>query len=168
MYKVELFKKDNINLNKLLEGKIIKKIEYSENIPLEDNSIRITFLDNSDFLVYTFLRIINNGQIILCSADYYFDKNFVENNFNNSIENTLIQDALIKVNKLIKNKVINNVKMNCYGDLSIEIGENILIETFFDTMENDKDYYIYYGEDKTYLRFCKSENQLTVIEEVHE
>lgn len=164
MFNCCLFDKNKNILITLLEGQIINRIEYSENIPLEDNCIKISFNNESYLLIYALFRLIYKGQIILSSADYYFDKNFQEVTCNQDIEDSLIYEALIKANKLLKCKTIEKVELNSYGDLILKVGTDIRIEVYFDTPEIDKDYYVYYGIDKSYFHLYKSKNQLTAVE----
>ena len=163
MRKIKL---DNIieaNLYKKIKGQSINKIEYLENIPLEDNCVKIRFNDNSYLLVYALLRIVEKEQIILCSSDYYFNKNYIEYFNFASLTDTLIDTALHYVNKLIIGKSIKKVILNEYGDMILLIDGNIRIEIFFDVSEKDKDYYTYYGNEVCFS-LCKLKKHIFMIE----
>ncbi len=168
MHLVKPFKNyENIMLKRLLVGQVIKDIEYSENIPLEDNTVNIYFTDGSYLKVYALMRIIKNKSILLCSSDYYFNKEFVEDTKIDRIEDTLISNSLLYANKELKNSTVSEICFNKFGDMTICIGEDIVIEIYFDTTENDKDYYSYFGKND-YFSLCKIDNQVTIIEDLNE
>lgn len=167
MFKSKEFYKYKSDLINLLEGQTIKSIEYAKSVLPEENYIEIDFADESYFIVSAMLRIIEQGQIVLTSLDYYFDKNN-ERIVDEQIENTLIQDALIKANNLLKNKVIDKVELNERGDAVIKINSGIYIEIYVDTTANHKDYYTFYGkqEKDTYVSVIKIKDELRVVDEL--
>lgn len=170
-YKTVLYDKNNIELKKLLLGKKINNIDYSINIPLYDNSITINFTDGTYFVIYSIMRVINEGRIILCSADYYFNKKYIENKnieFNIKYkEDSLIFKSLKQANKILKNEVINDIAVNDFGDLVLFIGPNIRIESYFDSSEKDKDYYTYFGNNNNFS-FYREDSQLLVVEDYND
>lgn len=168
MYKSVLYDKNNIKLKRLLIGKKIKKIDYSENIPLEDNCIKIIFEDNSYVLFYSILRIIKNAEIVLSSTDYYFDINFNENCDKKTKDEKLIFKALKYVNKQLKEKNVIDVIFNNYGDIVLIIEPNTRIESFYDISENEKDYYTYFDNKGNCFSLYRMDNQLFVIEDAND
>ncbi len=168
MRTVKVFNKNNVNLQNFIKGKRIKEIDYSINVPLFDNSIDIYFDDDSYFSVYALLRIIYRGQIILCSTDFYFTKNFIEDEKMSNKKNSLISESLKIANQLLKNEVVNELTINNLGDLVVTINSDIKIEIYFDVSENEKDFYTFFGSNKEYYSFFKLNNQLTVVEDLNE
>lgn len=168
MRTVKVFDKNNVNLQNFIKGKRIKEIDYSINVPLFDNSIDIYFDDDSYFSVYALLRIIYRGQIILCSTDFYFTKNFIEDEKMSNKKNSLISESLKIANQLLKNEVVNELTINNLGDLVVTINSDIKIEIYFDVSENEKDFYTFFGSNKEYYSFFKLNNQLTVVEDLNE
>lgn len=160
-------KAEIINLQKMIEGLIIENIQYSVNIPIEDNCVQINFTDGSYLNIYAMMRIINDNSIILCSSDYYFNKFFQECSDINKIDESLIFDSLKKTNELVKKHFITQIEANDYGDLTIYVDSNLRIEIYFDTPENDKDYYTYYS-DNNYFSLSKIANQTMIIEDLYE
>ena len=150
MRTVKVFNKNNVNLQNFIKGKRIKEIDYSINVPLFDNSIDIYFDDDSYFSVYALLRIIYRGQIILCSTDFYFTKNFIEDEKMSNKKNSLISESLKIANQLLKNEVVNELTINNLGDLVVTINSDIKIEIYFDVSENEKDFYTFFGSNKEY------------------
>ncbi len=166
MKKEKIYNKNKTNLEKCLVGQKIVKIDYLENIPLEDDCIKIFFADDSYFLIYSIMRLIDNNQIILCSADYYFNKNFIEDYNIDTFENTLIFDSLKNANKLLKDKFINNLTFNDFGDLVLNIGVDSRIEILIDTSENDKDFYVYYSANGNYFSLFVKDNRLLIAGDI--
>lgn len=168
MREVKKFNQAEISkLQKLIIGLIIDSIEYSVNTPLEDNCLSINFTNGGLLNIYALSRIIIGKTIFLCSADYYFDKNFCEKSNPQQAKETLMDIALQKTNEALKNGVITEVKANNYGDLTIVIGSDIRIEIFFDTPEIEKDYFTFYTEYE-YFSLCKIEDRMVIIEDLNE
>ena len=168
MREVKPYNKAEISkLQKLIVGLIVDNIGYSVNTPLEDNCISINFTNGGLLNIYALSRISIGKTIVLCSADYYFDKNFCEKTNPQQVKETLMDIALQKTNEALKNGVITEVKANNYGDLTIVIGSDKCIEIYFDTPEIEKDYYTYYTEDESFS-LCKIEDRTVIIEDLNE
>lgn len=127
-----------------LAGKKIKKISYSENEPIENNSVEIEFEDKSILLVYCLLRILKDDKAVLNSCDYYIDKSFTERLNAESIGDALISDELEVVNGQIENCAVLDVEINCYGDMTVILSGGFKIEIFIDISEQETPYYACY------------------------
>jgi len=131
MRTVKVFNKNNVNLQNFIKGKRIKEIDYSINVPLFDNSIDIYFDDDSYFSVYALLRIIYRGQIILCSTDFYFTKNFIEDDkYDYIIKTAVLNHNKGKIDEGLSEKEMLFSKIIRDADKLDIINNILLIEDF--------------------------------------
>jgi len=162
MSKVKVFDNQSEELISHLIGKEIANIDYSINVPIEYNCIKILFTDNSELLVYSIFRVIENQKIVLCDSDYYLDEELEKKMDVNNIEESLLGKTLLYANEKIRNQKIKKAFFNEWGDLTLEVNDILKIEIFIDSTENEMDYLIYY-ENKYYNHLCRMNNQTIVI-----
>lgn len=149
MHKVEKFSCKDDLLSRLLSGRQIACVNYMQNHPIEENCVSLEFSDESELLIYTILRVIENDRIVLCSSDYYLHKDYTADENPAALENTLMDISLTDVNRKIRGSIIKNISLNEQGDLVLFLNNSMQIQIFIDSMEDGIDYYCFYT-DKTY------------------
>jgi len=144
------FIKSNLNFIYSFVGKKLIDILYQPVAGiLSDGNVYILNFENEYSLhIFCFMRIHQNGKILLTSSDEYFnvsnekltDEEYRES-LNNKFNNTLLLKNIKLVKKLIKNIPIKTILVNDVADIIIELESNIVIEIKPDCLYNNYEYY---------------------------
>ena len=168
MSKQMVYKFDNKKLKKQLEN--IVGLKLSRFFKQVDMFV-LVFGDDKEYAFHTFsfLRVVNKGNIIMTSTDEYLLPNHEEMpdklyNSDEMHEKSLLHLSLNRTLDLLKDAVVKRVSVTKTADVSIYFSNGVVIQSLTDCLWENNEYYRFFEvnapSEKPHYVVYYSENQI--------
>ena len=148
MHIIKKFSVKNKPFSQYILGKKIVDLHFEVNSPIEKDCMKIVLENQTEILIYSFMRILANQRLLFSIADCWLEnKDF---------------DNICELKKQLIGFQVQSIKFNKIGDFTLLIENGTKIQSVIDTTLGETDY-IRIEKEQEYYILCRLNNELITI-----
>lgn len=148
MHIIKKFSVKNKSFSQHILGKKIVDFYFEINSPIEKDCIKIVFENKAEILIYSFMRILANQELLFSITDCWLNNKDV--------------DKISKLKKQLIGTQVESIRFNKIGDCTLLMDNGTIIQSVIDTTLGETDYLRIEHRQEYYI-LCRLNNELITI-----